>query len=69
MTILSPVTPLDVPATPRYRRSLLRRVIEAVMEGRHRRKATAEFARYLRSHQQSLNPSVRAELERRLLGQ
>jgi hypothetical protein len=68
MTILSPASYLDIAATPRYSRSLFGRVFDAVLEGR-RRKAAAELARYLQSHQHSLNPTVRAELERRLIGQ
>jgi hypothetical protein len=66
MTILSPVARLSNPTTPRYRRSFLRQIFDAAMQARQRQ-ATAELAKYLRNHQHSLNPQVRAELERHLI--
>lgn len=67
MTILSSASFLDATAIPPYRRSLLRRVFDAAMEGRQR-KANAELAKYLSDHRHSLSPKIRAELERCLAG-
>ena len=66
MTIYSPFSSLDVLTTAQSHRSLWRRFIEALMEGR-RRKAAGELAEYLRSHKHSLSDEVRAELARRCI--
>jgi hypothetical protein len=67
MTIYSPSSPLNIPATAQRERSGLRRFLDALMEGR-RRKAAAALAEYLRSHRHSLNDELRHELERRCIG-
>ena len=67
MTIYSPSASLDVSATPHHR-SLLRRLLDAIMEGRQR-KATAGLARYLHDHRHSLDAELRSELEHRLAAQ
>jgi hypothetical protein len=64
MTIYSPSSSLDVSATSHHR-SLLRRFLDAVMEGRQR-KATAGLARYLHDHKHSLDAEVSSALERPL---
>jgi hypothetical protein len=67
MTIYSPSASLDVSATTPHR-SLLRRFLDAIMQGRQR-KAAAGLARYLHDHQHSLDAELRSELERRLVAQ
>ena len=67
MTIESSSAAFDVPAGLRERRSLLRRFMDALMEGR-RRKADRDIAAYLHRHQDPRDV-FRIELERRLMGQ
>ena len=67
MTIESSSAALDVPADLRERRSLLRRLVDAVMEGR-RRRADRHIAAYLHRHQDPRD-EFRIELERRFMGQ
>lgn len=56
---------LQIP-TDTKRRSVLRRFIDAVIEGR-RRKAAQQLAIFLEHHKHSLRDDVRIELQRRLL--
>jgi hypothetical protein len=67
MTIESSSAAFDVPADLRERRSLLRRFMDALMEGR-RRKADRDIAAYLHRHQDPRD-DFRIELERRFMGQ
>ena len=67
MTIESSSAAFDVPAGLRERRSLLRRFMDALMEGR-RRKADRDIAAYLHHHQDPRD-EFRIELERRFMGQ
>jgi hypothetical protein len=66
MTIASPYASIDDASASRSRRSLLRRFTDFLTQGR-RRKASATLVHYLRDHKHSLDPQVRAELERRLI--
>jgi hypothetical protein len=56
---------LQIP-TDTKRRSVLRRFIDAVIEGRQR-KAVQQVAIFLEHHKHSLRDDLRAELQRRLL--
>jgi hypothetical protein len=59
--------PADLPADSRQQRSLLRRLMDALMEGR-RRRADRDIAAYLYRHQDPRD-EFRIELERRFMGQ
>jgi hypothetical protein len=59
--------PADLPADSRRQRSLLRRLIDALMEGR-RRRAARDVAEHLHRHQDPRD-DFRIELERRFMGQ
>ena len=65
MTMHASSSVLQIP-TDTKRRSVLRRFIDAVIEGR-RRKAAQQLAIFLDHHQHSLRDDVRIELQRRLL--
>jgi len=58
---------LKIP-TDTKRRLVLRRFIDALIEGR-RRKAAQQLAIFLEHHKHSLRDDVRIELHRRLMGQ
>jgi hypothetical protein len=58
---------LKIP-TDAKRPSVLRRFIDALIEGR-RRKAAQQLAIFLEHHKHSLRDDVRRELHRRLMGQ
>jgi hypothetical protein len=65
MTMHACSSVLQIP-TDTKRRSVLRRFIDAVIEGR-RRKAAQQLAIFLEHHNHSLRDDVRIELQRRLL--
>ena len=65
MTMHTSSSVLQIP-TDTKRRSVLRRFIDAVIEGRQR-KAVQQVAMFLEHHKHSLRDDLRAELQRRLL--
>ena len=65
MTMNASSSVLQIP-TDTKRRSVLRRFIDAVIEGR-RRKAAQQLAIFLEHHKHSLRDDVKIELQRRLL--
>jgi len=67
MTMHASSSVLKIP-TDTKRRSVMRRFIDAVIEGRQR-KAAQQIAIFLEHHKHSLRDDVRTELQRRLMGQ
>ena len=67
MTMHASSSVLKIP-TDAKRRSVIRRFIDAVIEGRLR-KAAQQLAIFLEHHKHSLRGDVRTELQRRLMGQ
>ena len=65
MTMHASSSALQIP-TDTKRRSVLRRFLDAVIEGR-RRKAAQQLAIFLEHHKHSLRDDLRAELQRHLL--
>jgi len=67
MTTQSPTAPLNAPAGMPTLRSVFRRLIDSIMEGRQR-KASQQVAQYLHDRK-DLRDDFRIEFERRFMGQ